>query len=308
MLDFQNAGAMSRQTPPDSAPRALQQTPEFIRALRACGQQPLVLGQLDGTVVLRRRLSGGIGAAMVARARIERPAHLLDMLQEEGLRRTPVILSPEAPAPELARLGAVPLMSPAHAAVLALDPDPERRRAALHQKWRNRLKRGESQGLRLTRQNLPLDPRHWLFAADSARQAARGYRSWPIALTLAYARENKGQAKLFQAHDGGKAVAAVLILTHGSGATYHLAQATGQGKALCAPNLLLWEAMSWLAARGCRQLDLGVINTEDAPGLARFKLGTGARAQRLGGTWAYWPPLRRLLRPLAWLDRGLMGI
>ncbi|MFW8636162.1 GNAT family N-acetyltransferase [Cribrihabitans pelagius] len=307
MLDFQTAAAMPRQPACSGAPRALQQTPEFTRALCACGQRPLVLARLQDTVVLRRRLPCGLSAAMVARARLEKPSQLLEMLREEGLRRTPVILSPEAPAPELARLGAVPLMSPAHAALLALDPDPERRRAALHQKWRNRLKRGESHGLRLTRQNLPLDPGHWLFAADSAQQAARRYRSWPIALTLAYARENKGQAKLFQAHAGGEAVAAVLILTHGSSATYHLAQATDRGKALCAPNLLLWEAMSWLAARGCRQLDLGVINTEDAPGLARFKLGTGARAHRLGGTWAFWPPVGRLLRPLARLDRGLMS-
>ncbi|MGR3759093.1 GNAT family N-acetyltransferase [Roseobacteraceae bacterium NS-SX3] len=287
--------------------RALPQSHEFARALAACGRAPLVLDRMHGTVVLRRRLPGGIQVAMVNRAEIRKPLRLLEMLQEEGLRRTPVILAPESPAPGLARYGAVPLMSPAHVALLELSPCAGTRRAALHQKWRNRLKHGEAQGLRLTRQTLPDDPGHWLFAADAAQQGQRGYRSWPAGLTLAFARENPGKAKLFQAWEGHEPVAAVLILCHGEGATYHIAHSTARGKQLSAHNLLMWQAMSWLASKGCRRLDLGVINTEDAAGLARFKLGTGARLHRLGGTWGYWPPLGRLLAPLAALDRRLMS-
>ncbi|CUI02114.1 GNAT family N-acetyltransferase [Leisingera aquaemixtae] len=284
--------------------RALQQSPEFARALMACGQAPLVL---DGTLVLQRRLPGGLRLAMVNRADLGNPAPLMAALRGQGLGRTPLILSPEAPAPHLARLGAVPLATPAHAALWDLTGDPDQRRAALHQKWRNRLKHGEAQTLRLTRQNLPHDVRHWLFQADAQQQTMRGYRSWPIGLTLAYARENKGQAKLFQAFEGKDPAAAILILTHGSTATYHIAHTTRRGKQLSAHTLLLWEAASWLASKGICRLDLGLINTEDAPGLARFKLGTGARLHRLGGTWGLWPPLGRLLRPLARLDRRLMA-
>lgn len=286
---------------------ALQQSPEFARALRACAQTLVTIPQLQDTLVLRRRLPGGLQLAMVNRAVIAEPASLREALQAHGLGRTPLILSPETPAPELARIGAVPLMSPAHAALLDLSAPPDQRRAALHQKWRNRLKHGESQDLRLTRQNLPHDPGHWLFAADAKQQGSRGYRSWPIGLTLAYAQQNKGQAKLFQAFEGKEPVAAILILLHGSTATYHIAHTTARGKQLSAHNRLLWEAASWLSAKGIRQLDLGLINTEDTPGLARFKLGTGARLHRLGGTWGWWPPLGRLLRPLAALDRRLMA-
>lgn len=307
MFDFTCSDTMIRPATSTEPHRALQQTPEFARALRACGQPPLVLGGMKDTLVLHRRFTGGFTAAMVNRASIAKPLRLLEMLQEQGLARTPVILSPETPAPELARCGAVPLMSPAHAALLDLSGDPGQRRAALHQKWRNRLKHGESQGLRLTRQNLPNDPGHWLFQADARQQTVRRYRSWPLGLTLAFAKENKGQAKLFQAFDGTEPVAAILILTHGTGATYHIAHTTGRGKRLSAHNLLLWEAASWLAAKGVTRLDLGLVNTEDAPGLARFKLGTGARLHRLGGTWGYWPPLGRLLRPLAALDKRLMN-
>lgn len=294
-------------------PAALQQSSEFARALGACGQTPLWLAgspQSPDVLVLRRRFAGGLHAAMINRAPVDDLPGLIARLRATGLGRTPLILTPETAPPDLVRHGAVPLMSPAHVALLDLAPNPQQRRAALHQKWRNRLNHAAAQGLRLTRQNMPDDPDHWLLAADSAQQAARGYRSWPVPLTLAYARQNKGRAKLFQAFEGREPVAAMLILTHGSGAnsaaTYHIAHSTARGRHLSAHNLLMWEAMSWLAAKGVRQLDLGLINTEDAAGLARFKLGTGARLHRLGGTWALWPPLGRLLRPLAALDRRLM--
>lgn len=285
----------------------LPQSEEFLHALRATGQDPLVLERMNNAVVLRQRFWGRLDVAMVNRAHIANPLRLLENLQEEGLRRTPVILSPEAPTPDLAQLGAVPLFSPGHIARLDLSRSPERRRAALHQKWRNRLRHAETQGLRLTRQNMPVDPNHWLLTADCAQQSQRGYRSWPLALTLAYAQANTGMAKLFQAFDGKEPVAAILVLRHGRDATYHIAHTTARGKALSAHNLLMWEAMSWLSAQGCKTLDLGLINTEDAPGLARFKLGTGASLHRLGGTWVIWPPMGRLLAPLARLDRRMMG-
>ncbi len=307
MFDFTPADVMPRPILRDETISALPQSAEFARALQATGKDPLVLGQMKDTVVMRRKLWGRINVAMVNRARIDKPLRLLEQLQENGLRRTPVILSPETPTPALARHGAVALISPAHVGLVDLTADPDQRRANLHQKWRNRLVHGEQQGLRITRQSLPQTPGHWIFAADAAQQSSRGYRNWPVDLTLAYARENKGMAKIFEAHDGKEIVAGILVLRHGRGATYHIAHTTDRGKALSAHNLLMWEAMSWLAKQGCEQLDLGVINTEDAAGLARFKLGTGARLHQLGGTWAYWPPLGRLLRPLAALDKRLMN-
>ncbi|NIZ15611.1 GNAT family N-acetyltransferase [Phaeobacter sp. HF9A] len=285
---------------------ALAQSTEFANALRLAGQAPLMLKSEQNLLVLRRSF-WRFPVAMINRAEMPAPAQLFQALHEAGLRRTPIILSPNHRVPELAKLGAVPLMSPASIALLRLQKDATARRAMLAQKWRNRLHHGEAQSLRVTRQNLPLSAGHWLLRADAAQQEARGYQAWPVALTLAYAQANRGCAKLFEARDGNDIVAGVLLLTHGDGATYHVAHTTDRGKALSAHNLLMWRAMEWLAAKGIRQLDLGVINTEDAPGLARFKLGTGAEVKRLGGTWLYWPPLGRSLAPLAALDRTLMS-
>jgi hypothetical protein len=50
--------------------------------------------------------------------------------------------------------------------------------------------------------------------------------------------------------------------------------------------ILLWQAAVWLAGQGTRTLDLGAVDTVSAAGVARFKLGTGATARPLGGTWA----------------------
>ena len=309
MFDLSPAHAMPRTAAndPQNAPLALPQSAEFARALRAVGQSPLVLDRMQDMVVLRRKWFARLPIAMINRADLKKPARLLEILQEEGLRRTPVVLSPERPTPDLGRLGALPLMTPASIARLDLSGTSQDRRARLRQKWRNRLNAAEAAPLRVTRQNMPIENDHWLLRADTAQQKQRLYSSWPHSLTLAYAQENPGAAKLFQAFEGRDVVAAILVLTHGDSATYHISHSFVRGRQLGAHNLLMWSSMEWLAAKGISSFDLGVVNTEDASGLARFKLGTGANVQRLGGTWVFWPPFGRRIAPLARLDLARMG-
>ncbi|MCV2889232.1 GNAT family N-acetyltransferase [Ruegeria aquimaris] len=277
----------------------LQQSAEFAAALAFCGQQAAQLD--DGTLALTRRICG-IPIALLSRARLDPPL-LPGLIARAGLRRHLILMNPETPCPGLERLGAVPLITPAHVAELDLTGNLM---AGLHQKWRNRLRHARSQGLHMTQAPLPLAPAHWLLTAESAQQRARGYRNWPTALTLAYARANPGAAQLFTAHQSGIPVAGLLILRHGMAASYHIGHSTPAGRAASAQTLLMWQAMTWLTTQGATRLDLGPVETEQTPGLTRFKLGTGARARPLGGTWAWWPPLGKTLRPLARLDRARM--
>ena len=243
---------------------------------------------------------------MVSRARLN-PETLCAQLREADLQQNLLILSPDQPTPMLASLGAVPLITPAAVAEIDLRPPTDARRTALKQKWRNRLTRAESiKSLRVQHKPMPLDATHWLFKANASLQKKRGFRSWPTALTLAFARENPDQARLFTAYEGRDPVAAMLFLRHGTGATYHIGHSNDRGRQLSAHSLLLWRACNWLAANGHSHLDLGTLDTEDNPGLARFKLGAGATLRMLGGTWVWWPPVGRLLRPLALFDRRLM--
>ncbi len=229
-------------------------------------------------------------------------------LLNAGLGRSPILLSPDSPcADQLSHLGAIPVMTPASVAEIDLTVPDDLRRARLHQKWRNRLTRAEAETrLRVTLSTRAPAPGHWLFAADHALQRRRGYRNWPEALTMAYGRENPDQTLLCTAYDGRDPVAAMLFLRHGDAVTYHIGHSSDAGRRLSAHTLLLWQAACWCAAQGHRRLDLGLIDTQNAPGLARFKLGSGADARQLGGTWLWWPPLGKRLRCLSALDRRSM--
>lgn len=289
----------SLSTPPPPVP--LQQSVAFERALRACGEVPLRLE--TGALVLRRRF-GPMRLHMLVRPSGTDMSVHLGAMRAAGVRG-PVFLAPDSPF-HLAGLPILPLVSPASLATLDLTPPLAVLRAGLHQKWRNRLKQAEARGLRVTRQNLPDTPDHWLLRAEASQQLARGYRYWPAALTSAFARENRGAAKLFVAQEGGAPVSGLLLLRHGAAATYHIAHTTEAGRRLSAQTLLMWEAIRWLKRKEVRHFELGLVDTEDGAGLARFKLGTGAALRPLGGTWIWWPPLAPLARPLQALDRRLM--
>lgn len=291
----------------DAAPHAepscaLQQSDAFERAMKSL-ERPLIR-LADGTLVLQRKF-GPLPVHMISRPAEMSPDDLRSTLR--GLKsKGPVILAPTSPM-ALHKIGALPLVSPITLARLDLRPDTDVLMANLHQKWRNRLKHAQRQNLRITRQNMPDDPNHWMLQADSLQQTRRRYRSWPIDLTLAFGRENRGQAKLFTAFWGREPVAGMLILRHGDHATYHIGHARASGRVTSAHTLLMWSAMAWCKAKGITQLELGTFDTEEGQGLARFKLGSGAQVHRLGGTWVWWPPFSRALGPIARLDRHLMG-
>ncbi|SLN42995.1 hypothetical protein ROJ8625_02120 [Roseivivax jejudonensis] len=200
-----------------------------------------------------------------------------------------------------------PLLTPSVAARLTLGPEPEMR-ARMEQKWRNRLNAARQAEVTTRLRVFPADPSHWLLAAEAAQARARGYRGWPPALGAAWAAANPGAARLVTAMHGTETLAAALILLHGDSATWQIGVSTRAGRQRNAMNAVLWRAMRWCAGRGFARLDLGTLDSAHAPGLARFKLGTGAAACKLGGTWLHHPlsaPLaRRLPARLAWPDEA----
>lgn len=278
--------AMTATAPP------LQQSAEFAAALHAFGRAPVMIA--DGGLALSRRIAGGPRVALWSRLHLADAAALPKLASDAGLGRALHLISPGRPTQGLVQLGAVPLMTPAWTAEIDLTPGRDGLRDGLHQKWRNRLRRAEASGLRVIRSPVTPHSASWLLRADAARQRARGYRNWPPALTLAYAAANPDRAHVFEATDAGEPVAAALFLRHGAAASYHIGFSSVRGRATSAQTLLIWQAMVWLSRTGCTRLDLGLVDTEGAPGLARFKLGTGARARPMGGTWLWWPPMARI--------------
>jgi len=182
-----------------------------------------------------------------------------------------------------------PLMTGAAVALLDLAGDPAARRAALHQKWRNRLAKAEGSGLRV---EIARGGRHleWLLDAHRRLMGRKRFQATPgdfvaDALAAAPAEEIFVAVALRRATP----VAGGLALRAGRGATWWVAAAEPEGREAHAGNLVLWRAAQALAEAGVATLDLGQLDTDRSPALARFKLGTGARVVTLAGTWTPFP-------------------
>ncbi len=286
-------------------PLPLPQSPEFARACEVLGLPVRVIKRVCGAderlrwQVQSRRLPLLGAVELISRGPVAaQPDTLQDWLH--GFRRwhgaRPLLLNAQGlSADALRRAGFWPVMTPATLALLPLGPEIAMR-AALHQKWRNRLSRTERSGLDVQRR--PPRTGDWVLQAESAQAAQRGYRALPPAFTLAFEAANPRAVQVFEVSDKGVPLAAAVILRHGPMATWQIGHSTGAGRRSNAMNLALWSAMVWLAGQGHTQLDLGTLDTRNAPGLARFKLGTGAVPHRLGGTWLHQGVLAPLARRL----------
>lgn len=186
--------------------------------------------------------------------------------------------------PVLAASGFRQVMTPTTLALLSLQGDI---RAGMHGKWRNRLTKAERAGLQVRRSREPRILR-WLVQTEGQQQRARGYRGLPASFTEAWVQNEPKNAIIFLAGDPAMPMAAMLFLLHGATATYHTGWTGDAGRALSAHHLILWRACQHFQKMGLRSLDLGIVDTENAPGLARFKLGAGATPVQTGGTWLGW--------------------
>ena len=219
-----------------------------------------------------------------------------------GLRVLIVNAGHPGEAAGLRDAGFLQVMTGGFGAAIDLTRPQAERRAALQGKWRNRLVRAEASGLEVRAARYHAGRHGWLIEAEVAQRRARGYRGLPPGLAALAAQADPGAVRVFEAVAQGRVIAAMLFLIHGAAATYFIGHAGAEGRAAAAHNLLLWQASNRLAAAGVARLDLGPVETERAPGLARFKLGAGAEAKERGGSWLWTPataPLAQLSRRAA---------
>ncbi|WP_086054117.1 GNAT family N-acetyltransferase [Pseudoruegeria sp. SK021] len=279
----------------------MQQHPCYGAACRALGAEVLNLSFGRGTaplataqVVLRRwPLLGRF--ALVTRGPVwseqfppaDRHTALHALVDQLAQRFTGVILTPDRDQGRdlLEGRGLLRMMSPFHLAEIDLTGPHSARRAALDQKWRNRLNRAEASGLQVKITRLPADPQHWLLRAEAAQSRQRRYSRLPPSFSVAWETATPGGTRLFSLYQAGRPIAGILVLLHAPTATYHIGWTGPEGRHVSAHNLLMWQAGCWLAERGYTGFDLGVLDTETTPGLARFKLGAGAKPVHLSSTW-----------------------
>jgi len=202
------------------------------------------------------------------------------------------LVEPEAACPGLAPAGFVQVMTPGHIAQLDLWPGeaPLSRATA---KWRASRRLAEAANITICHRPFHGPEADWLIAAEAEMRRARRYRSTGAVIAAALVQTQPGALRLVTAREKGAPIAAMLFACHGASGTYLLGATTPRGRAVCAHHLCLATGAGWLADHGARQCDLGAVDTQSNPGLARFKLGSGARLVELGGSWLRLPRLGR---------------
>lgn len=170
-------------------------------------------------------------------------------------------------------------------ALLDLTQSVESLRAGLRGKWRNRLvvARRSDLDVKVTSGGRNLE---WLIEQADHHRRRNGYVGTPSALVRALAgnTRRKGDILVLTAAVAREKVAGALVIRHGRTATYLLGWSADGGRQRHAQNQLLWRAVTELREGGSEWFDLGGINAA-APGIARFKLGMGARPHVLAGTF-----------------------
>lgn len=207
----------------------------------------------------------------------------VQVLQRPGLRlihRAPpqVSLSPLARHPGATVVSTpkasrrlIPLITARTHAIWSIAEPPDDLLAQMRPTWRHALQKARAE----VRENRPALAE--VLAKSQAQGRARGYRALPSDFVTHW------PGGLLVLTCGAPLVAGAVFLLHGPQASYHAAWSSPMGHALGAPRALLWSAAVLLAAQGVRSIDLGAFDAGH-PGLARFKLGTGAKAENLGPT------------------------
>ncbi len=275
----------------------LLQHPLTCDTLRTLGARVrwLDIGPAAPPVMMVERRFFGLRIGMVSRGPIWRAITPevriagLSSLARSGVR---ILNLYEADDGSARNAGYRQIMTPASLALLGLHTSEDEQIRQMKQKWRNRLYRALDAPLLYS--NAPFDPNvhTWLLHRNKEEQRRKKFRSYPDRFTLAYTDVSPEASRMFIAQDTSGPVAAMLFLKHGKMASYHIGWSNQTGRSWNAHNALLFYAMRYFAELGVRTLDLGTIDTDQSPGLARFKLGSGAEVHRTGGTWIF-PPFAK---------------
>ncbi len=264
----------------------VKRVPGLGRGIAWCPGGPLVLPRggpapdaagLAGVLrALRAELAGRQGH--VLRLRLSGTAGL-DPATEAGAARAAGF----APASRL---------RPYRSSLIDLRPEPAETLAGLQGKWRTDLRFALKSGLALERGRGPgLEAR--FLALFAAVREAKGFRP-EIAPEFHFGLAGPDHAvETLIATKDDQDVAGIVVGTAGPCATYLFGATAPAGRPLRAGYFLTWEAMALSRARGCLWYDLGGIDPDANPDVARFK-------ERMNG-------LPVLAQPWQALPPGAMG-
>ncbi len=169
---------------------------------------------------------------------------------------------------------------------LDLRPALEDIRSGLGQKWRNALNKAERSALTVESKDDAASLNFHLtrYSQDRAQKKYQGASPKILRALHLYAKE-RDECLLLEAVHEQTPCAGVLIFCHGQAATYQMGWTDETGRSERAHQLLLWQAIEALKARGTNWFDLGGIEPDQAEGVTKFKQGLGGEAYELVGMY-----------------------
>ncbi|MDA0369166.1 MAG: GNAT family N-acetyltransferase [Proteobacteria bacterium] len=158
--------------------------------------------------------------------------------------------------------------------------------SALSSPWRNQLRRAEKEKLSVGVAHGGQDLEMLLARYDENRRERRfGGPNGKFIRALIEGTSDRRDALILTARRGREPVAGVFLFRHGLSATYYAGWTTPEGRTVHAHNALLWRGAMTVKKAGVQWLDLGGLDTTNAPGIARFKLGMGGTVFSLAGSY-----------------------
>jgi|694.fasta_scaffold50825_3 dTDP-4-amino-4,6-dideoxygalactose transaminase len=208
---------------------------------------------------------------------------LLSISPEIEVGLTPLPLSGLAKLQQISPIGT-------ESAVLSLTQDVQAIRNDLESKWRNQLNVSEKSGAQVIHSERITDL-EWFEEMYDTVKTEKGFPGIPGSLFRNVWKyfHRTASAHLFICRYENRKVGAVLLVTHGSTATYLAGWNGSEGRKIHANNLLLWNASCHLKLKGYRSLDLGGLDSKLTPTIAAFKLGMRGRSYTTFGEFArFW--------------------
>jgi hypothetical protein len=258
---------------------ALQQSWDYGQAARAfgAGVRRALVADSAGEIAVAQVLNR-YGLRLINRGPVWLRA--ADRAQKRRVLRA-LACGPTLATPEdaVAGFGLVPLLTGRFHAVWDLHPTPEALQKGLERRWAGRLAAAGRAGVQVARGHG--DTLDWLIQEEAAQRRRMGYRGLPPDFPRCLP---PASLRIWHWAQGGGIGAAMAFVRHGAAATYHTGWAGPAARRCGVHQVMLWQAALALRGEGVRWLDLGMVDTEAAPGLAHFKLGTGAEARHLGAT------------------------
>ncbi|MGJ8623577.1 MAG: GNAT family N-acetyltransferase [Yoonia sp.] len=261
----------------------LQQHPLFANALKHLGRDVVITPLDHAAPLVAVRV---MGQKLASRGPVwERAVPDCDRraaLSGCGVR----LLNPDAPDHTTLRpAGFRQIATAASVAELDLRGSHADRQTAMQGKWRNRWRSANKAPVTFRQDGFDLYRHRWLLDADKAQQKQKRFRGMPHQVVTAIAETQPAALRLHLAMHADQPVAATLFILHRPVVTYHIGWLSPAARQWSLHHAMLTDAAKLFADTGYHRLDLGLVDTETAPGLARFKIGSGAAVRQLGGTW-----------------------